>query len=447
VYESTLRVPLILRLPEVLAPGARVNTPVSLADLAPTLAGLVERPFPSQGATALAGRDLSVVLRRGAEPDESDVYSESEYPRTFGWSGLTALRRGAVKFIGAPRPELYDLARDPHEGTDLAAADRRRRPFEAHLAELQRNLASPAAAPAAASDAATRERLASLGYASAPGTAAPSPSASMGRDPKDVAGLFRDFESANADLNRGRPAEAARRLETLVAADPGNAVFRGHLAQSYRRQGDFRRAIPLYQQAAAHAPDDSDARYNLGVALHETGRDREALAVLDEAIRLDPDRPEIHNARGIVLLAVGRAPEALAAFERASALDPRDARAHNNRGNVLRQMKRYDDAEQAYRRAAELAPRYADPLNGLGSLEVDRDRPREALGYFDAALSRAPAFHEVRLNRGIALEMMGDAAGALDAYRSFLDAAKDDPALQMQRRIAAQLAARLHAHR
>jgi Flp pilus assembly protein TadD len=432
----------------VFAKGTEVQAPVGLADLAPTLAGLLERPFetPAEGPSAI-GRDLSGVLRRAHEPDETDIYAESEYPRTFGWSALTALRRGSLKLVAAPRPELYDLAVDPREEKDLAATDPRRAALEARLATLMQGAAKAAAHIRSGLDAETRERLASLGYVSAPSSPAGTRGrpAAPGRDPKDVVGLFREFEAANAALHAGRLEEAARLLEPLVGADPGNAVFRGHLAQAYRGQGDFRRALPLYRRAAADAPGDSDARYNLGVSLQETGKSAEALAALDEAIRLDPRRPEAHNARGIALLALDRPADALAAFEEASALDPREPRAHNNRGNVLRRMGRLADAEEAYRRAADLAPRYADPLNGLGSVEVDRDRPAQALPYFDAALSRAPSFHEVRLNRGIALEMMGDRAGAVAAYQSFLEAAQDDPALAAQRRIATELMARLES--
>ena len=33
----------------------------------------------------------------------------------YGWSDLHALRSGRYKVIDAPRPELYDVDRDPHE--------------------------------------------------------------------------------------------------------------------------------------------------------------------------------------------------------------------------------------------------------------------------------------------------------------------------------------------
>ena len=40
---------------------------------------------------------------------------------TYGWAKLRTLRAGGLKYIEAPTPELYDLADDPGETTNLAA--------------------------------------------------------------------------------------------------------------------------------------------------------------------------------------------------------------------------------------------------------------------------------------------------------------------------------------
>ena len=56
----------------------------------------------------------------GAGGPRRDVFSESLYPqRHFGSRALSALRSGHYKYIEAPRPEFYDLARDPGELTNL----------------------------------------------------------------------------------------------------------------------------------------------------------------------------------------------------------------------------------------------------------------------------------------------------------------------------------------
>jgi arylsulfatase A-like enzyme/Tfp pilus assembly protein PilF len=444
LYEPTIHVPLLLCAPGRLRPRV-VETPVGLVDLAPTLAGLLNKTFPAPAKGSLDGRDLSAALLGGGEPAAAEIYAESRYPAIFGWSPLAALRRRDLKYIAAPQPELYDLRRDRREIANLMARGPAEpaRGFASRLAEIETGaVATPESAPP---DAETRARLASLGYIAA--AEAARPAAGVPRrpspDPKSMAGLFRRFEEAAAQLKRGETEAALAELERLVEADPANAVFRGKLAAALRARGELDKAVPLYRRAAADAPEDPDAWYNLASALHEAGRLAEARQAVEQALKLDGGRPEAHNTLGIVALGEGRIEEARRELATAVELDPRNAQALNNLGNVLRALRRPEEAERAYRRSAALAPRYAEPLNGLGTLEVERDRPSAALAYFERALALAPAYHEVRLNRAIAHDLAGDAAGAVNAYRDFLAATQGDPRFSEQRRAAQQLLARL----
>jgi len=438
LYEPTLHVPLILRAPGRLAPRV-VRAPVSLVDLAPTLAGLVGHAFSGPSLKPRDGRDLAVDLLAGREPGAAEVYAESQYPTIFGWSPLAALRRRELKYISAPRPELYDLAKDPKETTNLL--DRGpagpAQGFAARLAEIE---TGAVAAPTLSADAETRSRLASLGYAT--GGVRPAPARRSGIDPKTMVDLFQRFERANDRLQDGDAAVLGE-LEALVAADPANPVFRGKLAEAWRNRRDYARAVPLYRQAAEAAPEDPDAWYNLAATLQEAGQLPAARQAIERGLKLDASRPEAHNTLGIVAMSEGRLEPARQEFELAARLDPRNARAINNLGNVLKALGKLDDAEQAYKRSAALAPRYPDPLNGLGTLKVERDRPREALPYFESALKLAPGYHEARLNRAIALDLAGDSAAGVGAYRDFLAATEGDPRFAEQRRAAQQLLARL----
>jgi len=433
LYEPSLRVPFLLAAPGLLPAGAVVATPVTLVDLAPTLVSLLGTSLP--GATD--GHDLAPALLAGDEPAAADLFAETEYPTSFGWSPLTALRRGPLKLIQAPKPELYALDRDPGETTNRLAAHRKEvAEMAARLGELagDRRTAAPTEL-----DAATRNRLAALGYVS------PAPANSSGKlpDPKDVVHLFRAYEEAHWALEAGRFAVALPALSGLVEEDPANPVFRSALGRAFRQAGDPGRAAELYRQAVAAAPRDPENWYNLAVTLREAGELGEAVTALGEALALDPDRPEALNALGVAHAALGHPEEARQALTRATAVDPRNPRAWNNLGNVLRDLGHHGEAEAAYRRATELAPGYADPWNGLGTLEASRDRPREALPYFDKALSLDPALHEVRFNRAIALELAGQKTAAVAAYKDFLTAAAGDPAFQQQRQVATRLLARL----
>ncbi len=447
LYEPTLKVPWLIRAPGLLAAGKVVKTPVSLADVAPTLLALLGRALPaSPGVGSTMGRNLAPELLAGREPTVADLYSETRYPASFGWSPLTALRHGSIKYIAAPTPELYDLARDPGEQVNRTAESASA--VAALATGLEKIGLAELGTPASKVDPETRARLAALGYVAST-QAPPSPSGSPGtqlrRDPKEVVGLFRSFEEAHWAVNEGRLAAAVPILERLVTEDPGNAVFRSTLAKAVRSQGNLARAIELYRRSVVDSPKDPEAWYNLATTLQEAGHYDEALTALTRSLEADPDRPEALNALGIAYAGTGRLADAARVLDRACRLDPKNARAWNNLGNVERDLGHPEQAEQAFRHAMEIAPRYPDPWNGMGTLEVARDRPQAALPFFEQALSLDPGYLEARLNQGIAFELAGDRQEAITAYREFLSRAQGNPQLAQERQHAEILLARLAA--
>jgi arylsulfatase A-like enzyme/Flp pilus assembly protein TadD len=421
-YESTLRVPLIIAAPS-LRPQV-VRTAVSTADIAPTVAALSGSEMKN-----VDGADLSSSLRDGHEPAVHEIYAETEYPLTFGWSSLHVLRNGEKKLIDGRFSELFDLAADRAETKNVAPEQRRA------LADLSRTLArflatAVRAAPATI-DAETKAKLASLGYV-APVAGTPEEDR---YDPRQMRELFRDFENASAALGAGHVEDAKAIAMRLVEADPRNRVFRSTLATAYRQSGDVDRAAALYRESVALAPSDADAWYDLASVLEQKGATAEARSAIDEAVRLDARNAEAHNLRGTILAETGGANPAFEEFQKAIAIDPRNARAYTNSGNVLRDLGRLDDAATSYRRAIDLAPRDADPLNGLGTLLVQSGRAAEAVPYFDRALAIEPGMHEARLNRAIALTMTGDVTTARSELRQLLNTPQRNAARELLRRL------------
>ena len=108
IYNSTLHVPLIFKLP---AAGARrqITQAVSTVDVLPTILDELQIAVPK----AVQGHTLAAALR-GKIADASPIYSESFLPRLhFNWSELRGLQDESYKFIDGPKPELYDLSSDP----------------------------------------------------------------------------------------------------------------------------------------------------------------------------------------------------------------------------------------------------------------------------------------------------------------------------------------------
>ena len=122
VYEGGLRVPFIARLPGVIPPGRVCAVPASFADLFPTLCAAARLPVPG----GLDGASLWPLLTATA------TTLDSERPLVWvfaGYGGQVAVRLGDMKVLRRDLAtkrsadwEVYDLAADPRETTNLAAS-------------------------------------------------------------------------------------------------------------------------------------------------------------------------------------------------------------------------------------------------------------------------------------------------------------------------------------
>ncbi len=418
LYDGALRVPLVIAGRGV--PAATHRDAVTILDVAPTLlaAAGVGTPSTMEGRNLLGAPGL-------ASPA---VYAETDYPRLAGWSALAALTDGHWKLIDAPDPELYDLAGDTVEGTNVAAD------HAGIVAAMQRRVrelgtrasSAPPAAPVAPEVA---ERLRALGYV-AGGT---TPTVRDGPNPATMMTAWNAFEGVLADLAADRLPAAIASLRRLADEHPESPLFQSTLARTLSDAGNHQAALGVYRRAVARWPDDSLLYHDLGVSAREAGLRDEALRAEEAALAIDPDNALAHNGRGLLLAEAGRARDARLAFARAAALDPTNIGFLVHLGNAEQESGDRTAAEQAYRRALDIDGDAGDALNGLAVVLVQAGRPQEAVPLLERALARDPQFIDARLNLGIALQESGDWERAGAAYREVLRA----PARFREQRAAA----------
>ena len=90
---------------------------------------------------------------------------------------------------------------------------------------------------------------------------------------------------------QGNSEEAISQYQAALKNDPNNSGIYDKLGLVLDRAGKFDGAIVYFQKAVQLAPTDTDARFNLGVALLQRGNDAQGLRELAEVLRLKPTTP------------------------------------------------------------------------------------------------------------------------------------------------------------
>jgi arylsulfatase A-like enzyme/Tfp pilus assembly protein PilF len=380
LYDSTIRVPLVIKFPRAKFAKQRVAARANLADVAPTVLDAVKVPIPA----AMQGESLIQFVGAKEVPDRIS-FAENEYPhRGFGWSALEALRTENFLFVKAPQPELYDQVEDPAEKLNLydknkLAAVR----MAIQLDRFKKRVGVNAPETASTSlDPQSVEKLRALGYmaSSSPDTS------SKSEDPKLHIQVANDLHDANLRIEEGKETTAIPLLERVVAEDPLIPHAQYFLGVAYKEirqydkailhlnkaiqlvpdsmMGQYEMALALYEQGdlqtaathlelvVAHSPDWTDARFSLAAIYARVDRIPEAMAQLDVTLHLDPDHYRAHLLRGRILSLQDHSAEAVPDLEKAVSLQPKSKEAHQFLADAYVQLGQNEKAA-AQRAAAE----------------------------------------------------------------------------------------------
>jgi arylsulfatase A-like enzyme/Flp pilus assembly protein TadD len=370
LYREALQVPLMLKLPESERRGGTIKSPAQLLDVFPTLLRLAGLSVPegTPGASLL-GLDAP-------DAPERTLFAETFYPRLhLGWSELFSAIRGGSHYIEAPEPELYDLASDPAEKTNVLARERRT------YAELRKAIEgdkAPLTAPSAV-DEETASKLASLGYIGSAVNAGDGPLA----DPKGKIHTLDDLGKALNMFSQQRYAEA----------------------------------LPLFQELVEANPLMLDAWENLGQSLQKLGRYDEALAAYDQAMKVSGGAGHVALAMASALFDMKRFDDARKHAEIGLPTSP--AVAHNLLAQIALQEKDLPRAEKEARAALEARGSRLGPVVTLASILQVQGKLEEGLRLTDQAIGEMSAgqkFPGLFLVRGDLLARLGRAGEAEEAF-------------------------------
>ena len=438
VYREDIHVPLIVKLPRNAMSGSTVSAPVGLVDVFPSIAQLLGAKPPAN----LDGRSLF-----GPQDNTRRIYSESLYPRIhLGWSELRSLEDGQKHFIQAPKPELYDIRRDPAETTNVIGDDRRTyAQMRDELARYHDNAVLPTHI-----DPEEAKKLAALGYLSA--TA--SPGAGPLPDPKDRIGEIAKMVAATRLLNEHRNDEAIAAFKAIVAANPRLTDAWNELGTALEAAGRNEEASQIYKKAIETTPelagefglrraavllrleryDEAERHARLGersnlagthLMLSRIALTRKNYSQAEHEARIAMSDANNRVAAEVLLAQVlsqqGRVQEAMPVIEQAGKeiadekLGEIDS-YHFARGDILARMNRYDEAISEFKREIVLFPRNRQPYANLYLVYMVRNDPASAQRTLEEMVRALPG-KTTLLFAAKTAEALGDTRGAAEFRR------------------------------
>jgi len=152
-----------------------------------------------------------------------------------------------------------------------------------------------------------------------------------------------------------------RRARPALAIAGGLAIL-GCGALTWIQIGYWRDDVTLFTHALQVAPDNSDARYNLGRSLLARKNAAAAAVHLQRAVELSPTYTAAWNDLGLALKRTKRPREAVAAYERAIELDPTDVKPYMNLAFHYLSIGDKDRARQVYQSLQRVDARGAEGL-------------------------------------------------------------------------------------
>jgi arylsulfatase A-like enzyme/Tfp pilus assembly protein PilF len=412
VYDAAVHIPLIMAGPGL--PAREVKDQVRILDVMPTVLALLGVPAPRtvQGVSLLPlARGLSLRLV---------AHTESWYPRYhYGWSELNSLQDGRYKYIRAPRPELYDLASDPHETRDLSPAETTRlATLDRALSGLLARTTSAAAAKGpSAVDSDTAERLAALGYVGSTVSAKTLEERPRG-DPKDKIQLYNLMKMAGTSSAEGRIDEAIARVKEALAADPEIVEAYMLLGNFYKKAKRPREAIEAYRQALAKDSEHQGALFSLALAYKDEGRLDEALVGFERARALDPRNGRVLFQLADLFMRRQEPDKAAAVIQDALARKVDEARFLLKLGESHIEAKRYDEAERALLQALEKKPDLETARYNLGLAYEERGQIDKAIAAYEGELQQNPKAFRAAFNLAKLLQKNGRLQEAVARYKT-----------------------------
>lgn len=224
--------------------------------------------------------------------------------------------------------------------------------------------------------------------------------------------------------------QALRVLEPIAASGPRDEPLLLQIAMLYKLAGRYENALVAAEQMESLRPPETHWRRRHVTALFGREDTAAALLAMQALVEQQPDNAARRITLGHLYEQGGDPRAAEAAYRQALELAPNDLSAVLRLGLLLTGARRVDEAAALFEAALKNHPRDTRLLELLAYLEISRDRPESALGYFERAQAlfdagdAAPIVPHFAVSHALAALQAGRAD---DAAQRIKDALARDP--------------------
>ncbi len=422
IYNATLHVPLILKLPGQSPRSRVVGHPVGLVEIAPTIANLCR--IPQRFIQSFQSGPLAWMQEGEGSHSDPAVYAESYHPlNTFGWHELRSVITSKYQFIDAPRLELYDLGRDSEEIHNLAAGQSAVSvALRENLQTFQRRYANTKANPPSPRnpnllDSEAVEKLRSLGYVADRAPAAARDSRVVRADPKDKIQVFNQILQAGELRSQQRFAESDEILVRLERSEPALYIIAFERGETLLNWGKAKESTVEFRKALALNPSFDQAWMALGRADFEMGQNKGAIEALRLALRYNPRNYSARRLLARVYWRENQPDQAEAELARVVSEHPDFAEGRAEHGIALAKVKKYREAIVELRAASSRGYRDAVMYYHLGLSYSETGDERLAIQAYQQAVEVDPNYAAAYLRLALLYRKSGEQSKARQYYQ------------------------------
>ncbi len=325
LYDATLHVPLIIKLPQEREAGKVISAQVRTIDILPTVLGLLG----INGGEHMDGASLQPLLAGAGQPSGRPLFGETDYPLHFGWAALRCVRDGQGKLIQAPRPEYYDLGSDPRELHNLYAS------AGPQQQKLQTLLSQHQAEKNGGKLTAAQAQL---------------------PDPKDRIEEENLLHLALLQSDRGHTDQARVLLKKVLEKDSSSALAFSQLGELELKSGNNQEAASALAKARQLRPNDSTSAFYEGQARFAMGDFAGARDALEASLRLLPEQLPARILLAKTYLRLDKPGSAEDQLQAALLVDSGNSDAQLELGRVLLAEKKYAEAASQLNSVTEQHP-------------------------------------------------------------------------------------------